>query len=106
MSFARYIKSNKIIDEKDFLQAAKKIKSFSSSSGKKYVVTDLNGDVLSFKRIDSKNPDEDWSFDLKKVFEAFENLSDFRTENFRKYVPIRHSPARGLLIHLGLLIQE
>ena len=106
MSFTRYIKSNKIIDEKDFLQAAKKIKSFSSSSGKKYVVTDVKGDVISFKRLNSKNPDEDWPLDLKRVFEAFQNLNDFRTENFMKYVPIRHSPARGLLIHLGLLIQQ
>jgi hypothetical protein len=102
----KYVKSDKVINEGEFLQAAKKVKSFSSSSGKKYVVTDLNGDELSFKRIDSKKPDKNWYFDLKKVFEAYNKLSDFRTENFKKYVPIKHSPARGLLIHLGLLIEQ
>jgi len=101
-----YVKSNRIINEEKFLQEAKKIKSFSSSSGKKYVVTGLNGDELSFNRIDSKNPDEIWSFDLKDVFEAYSEIKDFRTENFKKYVPIMHSPARGLLIHLGLLVKE
>jgi len=37
-------------------------------------VAGLNGDELSFNRIDSKNPDEIWSFDLKDVFEAYSEL--------------------------------
>jgi hypothetical protein len=80
----KYIKSSKKINEEEFLLKAKKIKSFSSSLGKKYVVTHIKDDDISFKRADAKNPDKEWSFDLKKVFEAFENLSDFKTESFRK----------------------
>lgn len=95
----KYIKSGKTVNVEEFFRQAKKLKSFSSSSGKRYVVTCIKGDVILFKRTDSKNPDKDWSFDLKKVFEAFNNLSDFKTENFKRYVPVRHSPARGLLIH-------
>lgn len=67
----KYVKSDKVINEGEFLQAAKKVKSFSSSSGKKYVVTGLTGDVLSFKRIDSKDPHKEWPLDLKKVFKAY-----------------------------------
>lgn len=42
----RYIKSNKTLSKEEFLREAKKIKSFSSSSGKKYVVINVNGDVI------------------------------------------------------------
>ena len=40
---------------------------------------------------------------LTKLYQAYQELTDFSTENFRAYIPIHHSPARGLLLHLGLL---
>jgi hypothetical protein len=44
--------------------------------------------------------------DLLKVYEAYHELDHFDTEAFRAYVPRRHSPARGLLLHLELLAES
>ncbi|RZJ56295.1 MAG: hypothetical protein EOO44_00055 [Flavobacterium sp.] len=41
---------------------------------------------------------EEWTMDLEKVLTAYKELIDFRTENFRSYVPRTHSPALGLLL--------
>jgi hypothetical protein len=40
---------------------------------------------------------------LKEVYRAYKELEDFAMVNFKPYVNRRHSPARGLLLHLGLL---
>ncbi len=41
--------------------------------------------------------------DLKDVYQAYIELTDFKTTNFKPYVPRRQSPALGLLLSLKLL---
>jgi hypothetical protein len=64
------------------------------------VVKELNGNTMIFER---KTTGEIWNMDLKKVHQAYKELKDFKTKNFAPYVPRRHSPALGLLLHVGLL---
>lgn len=98
-----YTKTDSAISIEDFLKKVSVIKNFSSTSGKRYQVTKYDGQSLKFLRLDGKKPDMAWSLNLPKLYQAYKELSDFSTENFRPYVPIHHSPARGLLLHLGLL---
>lgn len=86
----------------DFLSSAKAVTHFNSSTGRRYMVVGIEGDELHFQRLDSKQ-EMKWKMNLRKVYEAYEKLDDFKTINFKPFVPITHSPARGLLIHLGLL---
>lgn len=91
-----------IIPLQEFLEKARKVKSFTSSNGRRYEVQRIENDKIFFLRLDAKLVNE-WSFDLKDVYRAYKELDDFKTVNFRPYVNLRHSPARGLLIHLGML---
>jgi hypothetical protein len=59
-------------------------------------------DKLLFIRLDGKSKKE-WSMNLKEVYSTYKELEDFATVNFKTFVPITHSPARGLLLHLGML---
>lgn len=102
----KYIKTNSSISKSEFLTIAKKIKSFSSSNGKKYLVKKVQGNTIFINRLDSKQPDKLWDLELEKIYMAYKGLNDFHTINFKKYIPIRHSPSRGLLIHLKLLIPD
>ncbi len=99
----QYKKANGTITKNEFLRKAKQLKSFSSSRGQRYIVDRVDDNIMFFKRLDSKNPDKLWDLNLDEVYNAFINLKDFQTANFKKYVPIRHSPARGMLIHMKLL---
>lgn len=90
------------ISETEFLQKASQITKFTSSSGKNYAVLEITGVIMSFKRLDAKS-DKPWKMNLKDLYRAYKELNDFRTINFKQYVPITHSPGRGLLIHLGLI---
>ncbi len=91
-----------LITLEEFLNKAKKVSSFASLRGRKYKVIRFENYGMFFIRLDSDNTIE-WNMDLKKVYKAYEKLTDFKTENFKPFVPIRHSPARGLLLHLNLL---
>jgi hypothetical protein len=91
-----------IISLSDFLKRATQVKSFTSSTGKRYKVTKIENNVMWFLRLDAK-ADTPWDMDLKGVYQAYVELNNYDTENFRPYVNRRHSPARGLLLHLGLL---
>jgi hypothetical protein len=91
-----------VISQADFLSRAGQVKSFTSSNGKRYEVQNVVDNIMSFKRLDAKSL-QVWTMDLKQLYKAYIELNDFVTENFRPYVPITHSPARGLLIHLRLL---
>ncbi len=86
----------------DFLDKARKVKSFTSSNGRRYEVQRIENDEMFFLRLDAKS-EEEWSMNLKEVYRAYLELEDFATENFKPFVPITHSPARGLLLHLGML---
>ena len=58
---------------------------------------------MVFLRLDAKS-DQEWMMNLEEVYRAYGELDDFATVNCKPYIPITHSPARGLLIHLGLLV--
>jgi hypothetical protein len=95
-------KSLPIIPYPEFLSRVAKETHFTSSLGKRYRITGLHNEVLHIERQDA-NMDIDWDIDLKKLYQAYTELEDFSTGNFRPYVPRRHSPARGLLLRLGLI---
>lgn len=86
----------------EFLLKAVKVDRFTSSNGRRYEVKYVKDDIMHFIRKDA-DPEHDWSFDLKDVYKAYIELENFDTISFKKFVPRRHSPARGLLLHLRLL---
>jgi hypothetical protein len=83
-----------------FMKLVNPVAAFKSVGGRPYVVKELNGNTMIFER---KTTGEIWNMDLKKVHQAYKELKDFKTKNFAPYVPRRHSPALGLLLHVGLL---
>lgn len=91
-----------IISLSEFLDKARKVKSFTSSNGRRYEVKRIENDEMFFLRLDAKS-EEEWSMELKEVYRAYKELDDFATVNFKPYIPIIHSPARGLLLHLRML---
>jgi len=95
-------KVSPIISLPEFLDMARKVKSFTSSNGRRYEVHRIENDELFFLRLDAKSTVE-WSMNLKEVYRAYNELEDFSTVNFKPFVPITHSPARGILLHLGML---
>jgi hypothetical protein len=97
-----FYKTKPIVSLSEFLEKARKVKSFTSSSGKRYAVVKIENEVMFFLRLDTKSSKE-WRMNLKEVYKAYDELEDFSTVNFKPYVPITHSPARGLLLHLGML---
>jgi hypothetical protein len=91
-----------ILPLSEFLDKARKVKAFTSSNGRRYEVQRIENDEMFFLRLDAKSKEE-WSMNLKVVYRAYKELEDFSTVNFKPFVPITHSPARGLLLHLGLI---
>ncbi|PWS33369.1 hypothetical protein [Pedobacter paludis] len=98
----QFVKKRANSSLEDFLTEAAQVKNFKSSTGRAYQVLDIVNHQMSFLRLDAKS-DAPWVMDLKAVYRAYQELDDFETLNFKKYVPRRHSPARGLLLHLQLL---
>jgi len=98
-----YKKIKPIISYNDFREKAVKVSSFTSSTGKRYKVKSIVDNEMYFLRLDAKS-DQEWSMNLEELYRAYKELEDFATKNFKPYVPITHSPGRGLLIHLGLLV--
>ncbi|MBL0310169.1 MAG: hypothetical protein IPP77_10965 [Bacteroidetes bacterium] len=86
----------------NFFQRAKEIKEFTSSKGQRYKVLRIESSEMFFLRLDAKG-NKEWKMNLKNVYQAYKELEDFATINFKHYVPITHSPARGLLLHLAML---
>ena len=92
-----------VISFDDFKAAAISLKGFKSfPKQKKYEVSAIDGDIIHFIRRDADSS-KIWSFNLSDVYRAYQELDNFNTLSFKKYVPIRHSPARGLLVDLKLL---
>jgi hypothetical protein len=84
----------------EFMKLVKPVAAFTSVGGRPYLVKELTGNTMIFER---KTTGEIWDMDLKKVHQAYKELKEFKTKNFAPYVPRRHSPALGLLLHVGLL---
>jgi hypothetical protein len=97
-----YQKTLPLVSYLEFLDMVSKETHHTSSSGKRYHVSGIMDEVLFIVRLDACT-DMDWDIDLKKLYQAYRELDDFATENFRPYVPRRYSPARGLLLRLGLI---
>jgi len=95
-----YKKINPTISFIEFIKLVGPVAFFNSLEGAEYVVQNLKEHTMHFIR---KSSGEKWSMDLKEVYRAYIELTDFRTENFRPYVPLTHSPALGLLLYLDLL---
>jgi hypothetical protein len=98
----KFQKVKPIVTLSEFLNNARKVKSFTSSNGRRYEVQRIENEEMFFLRLDAKS-EEEWSMNLKEVYRAYKELEDFATVNFKPYVNRRHSPARGLLLHLGML---
>lgn len=97
-----YKKTNPEISFIEFIKLVGPIANFNSLEGEEYIVTKLHGSVMHFIRKSSTKP---WEMDLKDVLRAYKELKEFKTENFNPYVPLTHSPALGLLLHLKILIK-
>ena len=95
-----YKKTQTAISYQDFFDLVSPLKTFKSLRGNPYEDLSVDGSVMSFIR---KTTGQRWKMDLKGVHKAYLELTDFKTENFKPYVPRTHSPALGLLLHLGLL---
>ncbi|MFD0795486.1 hypothetical protein ACFQZX_17825 [Mucilaginibacter litoreus] len=97
-----YKKNLPLITYTDFLARVALETHFTSAKGRRYEIQGIIDEVLIIVRLDA-NTDFEWDIDLKKLYQAYTELDDFATENFRPYVPRRHAPARGLLLRLGLI---
>ncbi|HXI01437.1 MAG TPA: hypothetical protein VNI52_14305 [Sphingobacteriaceae bacterium] len=95
-----YKKSQPKITYSDFSDLGMPLKTFKSLRGKQYEVISIIGSSMNFIR---KSSGKNWKMDLKGVLMAYKELNDFKTANFKPYVPRTHSPALGLLLHVGLL---
>lgn len=95
-----YLKTNPKIKVENFLAMARSVKRFKSLTGKDYTVETIDGSKM---RLIREATGKEWPMDLTGVHRAYLELTDFKTSNFEPYVPRRHSPALGLLLHLGLL---
>lgn len=95
-----YTKTNPSITYQDFFKLAQEVKNFNSLNGKEYEVKSIDDNVMYFIRLGTGVI---WHMNLKNVHQAYLNLTDFKTVNFKPYVNRRHSPALGLILHLGLL---
>ncbi|WP_333888583.1 hypothetical protein [Sphingobacterium siyangense] len=96
----KFNKTNPTIAYEEFYDLTKSVEFFKSLTGKEYDVKSLDVDEMKFVRVSTG---EKWSMNLKGVHQAYLELTDFKTVNFKPYVPRTHSPALGLLLHLGLL---
>jgi hypothetical protein len=97
-----YKKTKPLLLFNEFQKKVNEVKLFTSSEGKRYKVLKIVGDEIEFTRLDAKST-EPWKMSLSGVFKAYQELNDFKTENFKPFVERKHSPARGLLLHLGML---
>ena len=83
-----------------FIKKVGPVAAFNNLEGESYTVTAIEGTVMKFIR---RQTGKEWPIDLRGVHKAYKELKDFKTENFKPYVPFTHSPALGLLLHVGLL---
>lgn len=97
-----YTKTQPHISFDNFFKIVCSVTGFKSITGKGYIVTAIEGTKMNFIREETGEP---WSMDLQDVHKAYKELKDFKTINFKPYVPRKQSPALGLLLHMGLLKQ-
>lgn len=97
-----YKKTEPMLTYGEFLMKAKMVSSFASSRGKRNQVEEVLNNLMFFRRLDS-DPEIIWDLDLLKLYSAYDTLDNFDTLSFKPFVPIMHSPARGLLLHLGMI---
>ncbi|HAL82735.1 MAG TPA: hypothetical protein DCO83_11255 [Mucilaginibacter sp.] len=71
------------------------------SLGKRNRITGLHNEVLHVEPQDA-NRDIDWDIDLK-ICISLHSVGGFFNGKLSPLVSLRHSPARGLLLRLGLI---
>ncbi|OYZ01877.1 MAG: hypothetical protein B7Y37_04585 [Sphingobacteriia bacterium 28-36-52] len=98
-----YKKTDPQISFADFLTKVTQITEFSSSNGRRYIISKCDNRFYKFFRLDGKKPEMEWRINLEKLFEAYKAIEEFSTSNLKPYATRAHSPARGLLIKAGLL---
>ena len=99
----RYIKTKPESNFKDFQDRINQVTEFLSTEGKRYKVAKIDEKFVRFYRLDGKKPEMEWSINLAKLFQAYQENEDFSTSQFKPFVPRTHSPSRSLLIKIGLL---
>lgn len=95
-----YTKTQPTISFIEFIKMVSPVAAFNSIKGEEYIVKSIERGTMKFVR---KQTGKEWEMDLKGVHKAYIELKDFKTENFKPYVPLTHSPALGLLIKIELL---
>lgn len=98
-----FIKTQPTITYPKFVELVMSLQSFTSLRGRLYKEVSIESSIVKFIR-DSTG--KEWKMDLKVVHQAYLELSNFKTANFKSYVPHTHSPALGLLLSIGLLEQQ
>lgn len=95
-----YTNTKPNITYQEFYKLVERVEYFKSLTGKDYEVSSIIGDEITFIRISTSKK---WSMNLKGVRQAYLELTDFKTLNFKDYVSRTHSPALGILLYLNLL---
>lgn len=97
-----YTKVHPTVSESEFIKKASLIKDFVSPTGKRYKVLSVENGIMKFLRLDAESGKPE-KFSLFDVYKGYSSIEHFHTENFRPFVPRKHSPARALLLALGLI---
>lgn len=93
-------KTNPSISYDEFFNLIKPITQFKSLKGNSYTVISIEDTIITFLR---ESTEKQWKMNLKDVHRAYLDITDFKTINFKPYLPRTQSPALGLLIKMGLI---
>ena len=93
-------KTNPTISYIDFYNLVKPITQFKSVKGNVYSVISVEDSTITFIR---ESTQKRWKMNLKDVHKAYQEIKDFKTIQFKPYLPRMQSPALGLLIKMGLI---
>ncbi len=93
-------KTNPNISYVDFCHLVKAITQFKSIKGNLYSVISIEDCIITFLR---ESTQKRWKMNLKDVHRAYLEITDFKTIQFKPYLPRTQSPALGLLIKMGLV---
>lgn len=94
-------KTNPTISYDEFYNLVKPITQFKSLKGNLYSVISIEDSIITFLR---ESTQKQWKMNLKDVHRAYLEIKDFKTIHFKPYLPRTQSPAFGLLVKIGLVI--
>lgn len=79
------------------------MKVLARTSGKRYKITKVGNEIMKFVKREDKKTEVEWRLNLEKLYYAYLSSGNFSTIYFKPFVPRKHLPTRGLLIHWDLL---